>query len=188
MSQRTQQAPSNSNDAYEPPNNKLHNDPSALLNYVYEKQNQPNGTKRHHMLHRAQPVDPREVGNGGSPPIMNSYKSVYPVLTTNSDLNGSASISPSTQLRPLQPPQTQPYSGYPNSSSTSQIERSVCHPATPLIDTLPRKKQKQLYQIIGGISSGLRNVREQTIILQRQLDALSAALGIDEDEGEETFA
>lgn len=181
--QTNRYTPSN---AYDPsPNNKVHNDSSALLKYVQEKQNPPNGTKRHHMLYRAQRVD--EAGSIPSPPVMNSYLPPPHVLTANSGHADSPSISPSTQLRQSYP-QARAYSGYQNSSSTSQVERIVGHPATPLIDTLPRKKQKQLYQIIGGISSGLRNVREQTDMLQRQLDSLSAALGIDEDEGEESFA
>jgi hypothetical protein len=60
--------------------------------------------------------------------------------------------------------------------------RNVGHPATPLIDTLPRKKQKQIYQIIGGVQSGIRSVRQQTESLQKQLDLLQAALGIDTDD------
>jgi hypothetical protein len=58
----------------------------------------------------------------------------------------------------------------------------VPHPATPLIDTLPRKKQKQIYQIIGGVQSGLRLVRQQTESMQKQLDLLQAALGIEDDD------
>lgn len=182
VTQTNHHAHSNPHNAYDPPsNNNLHNDSSALLNYVYEKQRAPNGTKRHQMSHPAQKADPREAGIGASPPIVNPYQPIPPVRT-NSDLNGANFLLPSPQVRQPQPPQSRPHSGYQNPGTASQVERNVDHPAKPLIDTLPWKKQKQIYQIVGGISSGLRNVREQTDILQRQLDSLSAALGIDEDD------
>jgi len=65
--------------------------------------------------------------------------------------------------------------------------RNIGHPATPLIDTLPRKKQKQIYQIIGSVQSGISSVRQQTESLQKQLDLLQAALGIDKDDENDDF-
>jgi hypothetical protein len=52
-------------------------------------------------------------------------------------------------------------------------------PDPPLIDTLPRKKQKQIYGIIGGLQSGIRSCKQQAENMQKQLDLLQAALGID---------
>jgi Spy/CpxP family protein refolding chaperone len=56
-------------------------------------------------------------------------------------------------------------------------------PETPLIDTLTRKKRQQIYSIIGGLQSGIRSCHQQAQNMQRQLNSLQAALGIDvEDE------
>jgi hypothetical protein len=166
-----------------PPNNLPHSGASALVNYVYEKQYPPNGTKRHQILYRAQ-SDPREAGNGPTPPPMNTYRMVGAGQTSKPEQgrDGSKSLSPSTQLiQHTQPPPCE--NSYRNTSTAAQPEpRNVGHPATPLIDTLPRKKQKQIYQIIGGVQSGIRSVRQQTESLQKQLDLLQAALGIDTDD------
>lgn len=64
----------------------------------------------------------------------------------------------------------------PNSS------RALDPPDTPLIDTLPRRKQKQIYGIIGGLQSGIRSCQQQAESMQKQLDLLQAALGIDLDD------
>lgn len=48
-------------------------------------------------------------------------------------------------------------------------------PTTPIIDTFPKAKQKQIYGFISGVSSGIKN-------LQRELDSLKAVLGIDQDD------
>lgn len=48
-----------------------------------------------------------------------------------------------------------------------------------LIDILPRRKQKQIYGIIGGLQSGIRSCKQQAENMQKQLDLLQAALGID---------
>lgn len=54
-----------------------------------------------------------------------------------------------------------------------------------LIDRLPRKKQREIFGIIGTIQSGIRMVRSQTESLQKQLDLLQGALGIDLDEDDD---
>lgn len=80
----------------------------------------------------------------------------------------SSSMSPSMQL--IHPPAVRNEAGN-----------------TALIDTLSKKKQREILGILGGLQSGIRLVRQQTDSLQRQLDALQGALGIDlEDEGEGT--
>ncbi|KAG9240222.1 hypothetical protein BJ878DRAFT_308092 [Calycina marina] len=53
-----------------------------------------------------------------------------------------------------------------------------------IIDTVTRKKQKQIYSIIGGLQSGIRSCQQQAEYMQRQLNSLQAALGIDAEEGE----
>jgi hypothetical protein len=59
---------------------------------------------------------------------------------------------------------------------------------TPLIDTLPRKKQKQIYGIIGGLQSGIRSCQQQAESMQKQLDMLQASLGIDTEDDKELNA
>ncbi|KAF4630610.1 hypothetical protein G7Y89_g7534 [Cudoniella acicularis] len=94
----------------------------------------------------------------------------------------TTSASPSTQL--LQPlpvaPQDRPLPSRDNPSHTETPAPAAVE--TPLIDTLPRRKQKQIFGILGGIQSGIRNVRQQADSLQKQLDSLQAALGIDGDD------
>lgn len=71
----------------------------------------------------------------------------------------------------------------PNSS------RALDPPDTPLIDTLPRRKQKQIFGIIGGLQSGIRSCQQQAESMQRQLDLLQSALGIDvEDDKDVSIA
>ncbi|KAE9364571.1 hypothetical protein N431DRAFT_421647 [Stipitochalara longipes BDJ] len=174
--------PNNLSTHNHPTNNPSHSGASALLNHVYQKQYPPNGTKRHQILYQTQ-SDPREPGTGPAPPPMNTYRMVGTGQTSKTEMvrDGSNSLSPSTQLiQPTQPPSYN--TPYRNTSMAQPEARNVSHPATPLIDTLPRKKQKQIYQIIGGVQSGLRLVRQQTENMQKQLDLLQAALGIDDDD------
>jgi hypothetical protein len=73
----------------------------------------------------------------------------------------------------------QPYSN--NGTMVQSTGRDENQQMISLIDTLPRRKQKQIFGIIGGIQSGIRSVRQQTETLQKQLDLLQEALGIDFD-------
>ena len=99
------------------------------------------------------------------------------------------SLSPSAQLlQPQQfiPPQERlldrPQDPPPRSATSSWQANP---PATPLIDALPRKKQKQIYGIIGSLQSGIASCQQQAESMQRQLNLLQAALGIDNDETED---
>ncbi|KAL3418381.1 hypothetical protein PVAG01_10097 [Phlyctema vagabunda] len=49
------------------------------------------------------------------------------------------------------------------------------HPPEPLIDTLPRSKQRQIYGIMSGVQGGINQ-------LQRELDNLKKVLGIQDDD------
>ncbi|KAH8784232.1 hypothetical protein F5882DRAFT_439451 [Hyaloscypha sp. PMI_1271] len=81
----------------------------------------------------------------------------WPVLQALSEEKKSVT-SGSTTLQYL--------SGYSKTSST------------PMIDTLPKAKQRQIFSVISGLQGGIDH-------LQKQLDALKALLGInDEDETE----
>jgi hypothetical protein len=185
--------PSNPIISYTPtPKNSPHSEASALLNYVYEKQYPPNGKKQHQVLFHRRLSSPRETyAYPTTPPIATPRTAVagqHRIPKVEPERDGSRSLSPSTQL--IQATQSPPYEkSYRNTSMMAAHPESrnvgVGHPATPLIDTLPRKKQKQIYQIIGGVQSGIRSVRQQTESLQKQLDLLQAALGIDTDDGDD---
>jgi len=47
--------------------------------------------------------------------------------------------------------------------------------STPVIDTLPKPKQRQIYSIVSGLQGGIDH-------LQKQLDSLKTFLGVDDEE------
>lgn len=131
---------------------------SSLLDYVYQKQYPPNGKKRHQILHQVE----RESSQSTNTPILNKRVKLDDGRTGAA----SSSISPSTQLH----------------QSSARVGNGVME--TPLIDMLPKKKQREILGVLGGLHSGIRLVRQQADSLQQQLDNLQSALGIDlEDAG-----
>lgn len=114
--------------------------------------------------------------------------------TTTSGRGSSSSLSPSAQLLQNQQQaqaqaqaqsQSAPHLQSPQPSESLLPPTRPPPPDTPLIDTLPRKKQKHIYSILGGLQSGIRSCLQQAESMQRQLDLLQAALGVgDEGEGE----
>jgi hypothetical protein len=129
------------------------NDASSLLAYVYQQQHPANGNKRHHMLSRAE------------------RESLEPASGSFDQYNGK---------------HAEGMAAYGSDSMSNEVSHLRPQPAGNLaasvFDNLPKRNQKQIYRIIGGIQSGIRNVRQQTESLQKQLDLLQAALGIDEDD------
>ncbi|KAH9215839.1 hypothetical protein DL95DRAFT_445659 [Leptodontidium sp. 2 PMI_412] len=155
-------------------------DPDALLQYVYNQQqvNMNGGTKRHHQRYLAERdehmQDVRTSKSNGTDIRRESYRVKV----------GERSFSPAI-----------PYGGGRERSSFNESNmangynrhesRDALPPhdePVPLIDTFPRKKQKQLFAIIGSLQSGIRTSRQQTENLQRQLDSLQTILGIDPEE------
>ncbi|TVY82795.1 hypothetical protein LSUE1_G002254 [Lachnellula suecica] len=66
---------------------------------------------------------------------------------------------------------------YQNSSEQAKGEETVMDErrgSVALIDTLPKHKQRQVYGLVSGLQGGIEH-------LQRELDSLKRALGIDED-------
>ena len=129
------------------------NDASSLLAYVYQQQNPANGNKRHHMLSRAE-RESLEPASGSFDQYNGKHAEGMPAYGSDSMSNEVS------HLRPQQ----------------------AGNLATSVFDNLPKRSQKQIYRTIGGIQSGIRNVRQQTESLQKQLDLLQAALGIDDDD------
>lgn len=89
------------------------------------------------------------------------------------------SMSPSTQLLQQAPQERAPLHVDPIPPQNFQ---PTSNSFPPLIDTLPRHKQKRIFGVIGGIQSGIRTVRQQADNLQRQLDLLQAEMGIDAED------
>jgi hypothetical protein len=102
----------------------------------------------------------------------NSYNGRIGTSAQEQGREATNSMSPSTQLLQQERPLN-------TNSVPTQNHQQTSSPFTPLIDTLPRHKQKRIFGIIGGIQSGIRTVRQQTDNLQRQLDLLQAEMGID---------
>ena len=109
----------------------------------------------------------------------NPYNGRIGTSTQEQGREATNSMSPSTQLL-QQAPRDRP--SLNANSVASHNHQKTSSPLTPLIDTLPRHKQKRIFGIIGGIQSGIKTVRQQTDSLQRQLHLLQAEMGIDTED------
>jgi hypothetical protein len=108
---------------------------------------------------------------------MNGINIIRPIPQEHRNSMGWAAVN--------QPPAAvqQPYSNIPETNGSYQQSReegrredTVLHEdsSVALIDTLPKSKQRQVYGLVSGLQNGIQG-------LQRELDALKRALGIDED-------
>ncbi|KAL2062711.1 hypothetical protein VTL71DRAFT_5783 [Oculimacula yallundae] len=154
-------------------------DPNALLQYVYNQQhtNTSGGNKRHHQQYLAErdEKEARAFKSNGHGARRGSYRGEV----------GEGSFSPAM------PYGTRERSSFNESNLAGAYSHRESRGALPqadeplaLIDTFPRKKQKQLFAAIGSLQSGIRNSRQQTENLQRQLDSLQHILGIEPEEDE----
>jgi hypothetical protein len=71
-------------------------------------------------------------------------------------------------------------------ATQSNSSKALNPPDPPLIDTLPRRKQKQILGMISGLRSGIRGWQQHAEQMQKQLDNISAALGIEIEEDNHT--
>lgn len=157
-----------------------------LLNYIYRKDTPINGTSQQQDMSRvSSPV-------GSRPTIDRSWRSAAQStnrpMTSNEHTNYSAqretstSMSPSEQLleqQHIRPPEPkQPARARRSDKSTGS--RPTSH-ETPLFDSLPRKKQTQIYGIIDGLQGDIKNCLQQAEGMQKQLDTLRNMLGIEEE-------
>ncbi|KAH7389064.1 hypothetical protein BKA64DRAFT_129006 [Cadophora sp. MPI-SDFR-AT-0126] len=127
-------------------------DPNALLQYVYSQQQAANGSTKRHYQ---QYLAEREEDSRIGKLNGHEAKSYSPAMT---------------------------YGGHEGSFLAARATLPPDDEPVPLIDTFPRKKQKQLFAIIGSLQSGIRTSRQQTENLQKQLDALQTILGIEPEE------
>lgn len=97
--------------------------------------------------------------------------------------DASVSMSPSEQLldqQHVRPPEL----GVPHHSRRSDRSGASRLPAreVALIDSLPRKKQREIYGIIDGLQSGIKSCLNQAETMQKELDTLRNILGLDTDD------
>jgi hypothetical protein len=155
----------------------------SLLDYAYQKQHPPNGTKQAQPPPRAQ-RDSQEPASRTSR-LGDGYNAYTGAKASEGSSEGRREdkLSPSVQLQQSAARSWQDYNNKLSGSTAAIATESQPTEASEiaLIDTLPRKRQKQIFGIIGGIQSGIRNVRQQTEDLQKQLDLLQEALGIGTD-------
>jgi hypothetical protein len=62
--------------------------------------------------------------------------------------------------------------GYATVQDTSKYPKTA---TTPMIHTLPKAKQRQIYSVISGLQGSIDH-------LKKQLDSLKAVLGIDDED------
>jgi hypothetical protein len=193
FTQQPQNSPSSFTPSNVPASNRLvgGQTPSSS-NYTYQTEKAPSWQERATTYQaqsnlgqdrRVAQTQPQSNHGGQYGAPSNTYNGAGATIGRNiQDSQGrdaSTSISPSTQLL-QQAPQDRPVVNTDHTSS--QNYRRPTSPFTPLIDTLPRNKQKRIFGIIGGIQSGIRSVRQQTNDLQKQLDLLQSELGIDTED------
>ncbi len=146
-------------------------------------------------------------GHKKPPTIIETNRNTTPI--TAFDRDRTESMSPSAQLlnqpskAPLQAPSpenlvnsTEPTrmttrnsrkKATTNGTATqSNSSKALNPPDPPLIDTLPRRKQKQILGMISGLRSGIRGWQQHAEQMQKQLDNISAALGIEIEEDNHT--
>lgn len=140
---------------------------NSLLDYVYQKQLPTNGKKRHQLIRQAE----RETSQNTNGPLNKRVR-------IGDSGEASSSLSPRIQ-------QTFPATNYIPAGNNGAVTYTEPEP-TPLIDMLPKKKQREIFGILGSLQSGIRLVRQQTNSLQKQLDVLQVALGIDLDDDDGT--
>jgi len=96
----------------------------------------------------------------------------------------SSSMGWATVNQPAVAPPQQTYNGaesnggsYGNSLDQGKREDTVNNEdgSMALIDTLPKNKQRQVYGLVSGLQGGIEH-------LQRELDSLKRALGIDDED------
>jgi hypothetical protein len=192
FTQQPQSSPSGFTPSNIPASNRLVGGQAPSSNYTYQTEKAPSWQERATPYQaqsnlgqerRVAQIQPQSNHSGQYGAPSNTYNGASAAIgRTIQDDQGrdpSTSISPSTQLL-QQAPQDRPAVNTDHTSS--QNYRRPASPFTPLIDTLPRNKQKRIFGIIGGIQSGIRSVRQQTNDLQKQLDLLQSELGIDTED------
>jgi hypothetical protein len=153
-----------------------------LLNYIYRKDAPINGTSQLQDTTRvSSPASSRpSVDKPWGSAAQNSSRTAISSEHANHSVrrDASASMSPSDQLLDQQHIRPEPQHSKHADKSTGSRPSSR---ETALIDSLPRRKQTQIYDIIDGLQSGITSCMKQAESMQKQLDTLQMALGIEVD-------
>jgi hypothetical protein len=161
-----------------------------FLNYIYRREVPVNGTDRRDAARVPSPPSSRPKADKPRGPdprsAIRTASGGYTEHASHPARGGSESQSPSDQLLQQQHSRLAEPEG---SISTKRSDKSAGSQSisrdTPLIDTLPRKKQNQIYGIIGGLQSGIKSCQAQADSMQKQLNTLQTLLGIEvEDDGD----
>jgi hypothetical protein len=164
-----------------------HEEP-PLLNYIYRKEAPLNGSSRNPRINQLPAIlnpapiedttwrpatqNPSRTGISGEPANHSTRR------------EASVSMSPSAQLlQNLTPRETDQSLRIRPSDKSTEPPSFSRDPS--LIDSVPRKKKKQIYGILGGLQSGIRSCLRQAESMQKQLDMLQMALGIDAEDDPE---
>ena len=171
--------------------------PPVAINSVYQKDDIQGHYRHYQPIAKAQRALPPINHNNTRPqPSQSSPRSAFKPIHSR-ERDATESLSPSIQL--LQPTYSPPDPHIPvnviipKPMAQALTPRPISQPSNTshandseksLIDLLPRKKQKQIYGMIGGLQSGIRSCQQQADNMQRQLNALQAALGVDAEDGD----
>jgi len=124
--------------------------------------------KKETSVYNPNPAQNTFVDANGSSGATKPYQSIYSTNVPSLDLNTPVSAAPA-----IYPGK---HSDHPVASAGSTLVTSARGPPAPhLIDEFPKLKQREIYAITSGIQGGIEN-------LQKQLDLLRGALGIDYEE------
>lgn len=152
-----------------------------LLNYIYRKDAPINGTSQLQDTTRIpSPASSLLIVDKPWGSAQNSSRTAIPSEHANHSArrDASASMSPSDQLLDLQNIRPEPPHSKHAEKSTGSRQSSR---DTALIDSLPHRKQTQIYGIIDGLQTGIKGCMMQAESMQKQLDTLQTALGIELD-------
>jgi hypothetical protein len=134
---------------------------NRLLGYVHNMEK-----KQKRYRNGFQDESPRYNEPPNGDPVMRGYANGF---------RGNGPSSPlSAGSQPHQNGRPQPASRDMTVGAPAQYQNDGGQPV-PIIDTLPKSKQRQIFGLISGIQGGIDS-------LQRQLNLLQDSLGIDRDE------
>jgi len=165
------------------------------INYIYQKEVLEVAKKNNHVVPTADTLrgEALPINSSSTHPRNRSDSRGRRESRASRGRNATDSLSPSTQLLQsyntslVEEPPVQSVQGLVSANVPKNTKPSE-PPDTPIFDSLPRKKQKQLYAMIGGLQSGIRSCKVQAESMQKQLDLLQAALGIVDDEDDAELA
>jgi hypothetical protein len=138
----------------------------------------PHMEKKHYKQYNSsQPNVARARGpliGAASSPYSNEARKLITDISNPRD----AAPGPNERFWPVHHDLVEEKSVTPGSATLQELPGNSKTASTPMIDTLPKAKQRQIFSVISGLQGGIDH-------LQKQLDALKALLGIDVEDSTE---